>query len=159
MPGIQARRPTVERPTLSPDIMGNFSTLKFLQDQFWKVEPAVRADLTGKTVVVVGANVGLGFEVAKHFASMNPKRLVLGCRNQAKGQAAVEGKSLQPCDSNSGRLSLSLTDFVFLLSSHPSLGGVPTCRACTRRPLPICFCCGICRCVRSRGFTNRYPRL
>jgi len=66
--------------------------LKFIQDQFWKVEPAVFADLTGKTVVVIGANVGLGFETAKHFASMNPKRLVLGCRSPEKGQAAVQGK-------------------------------------------------------------------
>jgi retinol dehydrogenase 12 len=64
----------------------------FLQDHFWKVEPVVRVDLTGKTVVVVGANVGLGFEAAKHFASMNPKRLVLACRSQEKGQAAVDGK-------------------------------------------------------------------
>jgi len=47
-------------------------------------------DLTAKTVVVVGANVGLGFEAAKHFASMNPKRLVLGCRSQEKGQAALQ---------------------------------------------------------------------
>ena len=48
-------------------------------------------DLTGKTVVVIGANVGLGFEAAKHFAAMNPKRLVLGCRSQEKGQAALQG--------------------------------------------------------------------
>jgi len=66
--------------------------LKSIQDQFWKVEPAAYADLTGKTVVVVGASVGLGFEAAKHFASMNPKRLVLGCRSPEKGQAAVQGK-------------------------------------------------------------------
>jgi len=49
-------------------------------------------DLTGKTVVVIGANVGLGFEAAKHFASMNPKRLVLGCRSQERGQGALQGK-------------------------------------------------------------------
>ena len=72
--------------------MGQLSFLNFIQDQFWKVEPVVHADLTGKTVVVVGANVGLGFEAAKHFASMNPKRLVLACRSQEKGQAAVDGK-------------------------------------------------------------------
>ena len=28
-------------------------------------------DLTGKTVVIVGANIGLGFEIAKHFALMD----------------------------------------------------------------------------------------
>jgi len=69
--------------------MGRLTVLKLVRDQYWKVEPAVHVDLTGKTVVVVGANVGLGFEAAKHFASMNPRRLVLGCRSQDKGQAAL----------------------------------------------------------------------
>jgi hypothetical protein len=72
--------------------MGRVGFLKFIQDQWWKVAPVEHVDLTGKTVIVVGANVGLGFEAAKHFASMNPKRVVLGCRNQEKGQAALQGK-------------------------------------------------------------------
>ena len=72
--------------------MGQFTFLKFIQDQWWKVAPVEHVDLTGKTVVVIGANVGLGFEAAKHFASMNPNRLVLGCRSQEKGQAALQGK-------------------------------------------------------------------
>ncbi|KAI9465854.1 hypothetical protein BJY52DRAFT_1112976 [Lactarius psammicola] len=70
--------------------MGQFTFLDFVGSQLWRVHPVVHVDLTGKTVVVVGANVGLGFEAAKHFASMNPKRLVLGCRSQEKGQAAVQ---------------------------------------------------------------------
>ncbi|KAH9965253.1 hypothetical protein BC827DRAFT_1265279 [Russula dissimulans] len=70
--------------------MGRLTYLGFIRDQHWKVEPVERADLTGKTVVIIGANVGLGSEAAKHFASMNPKRLVLGCRNQEKGHAAVQ---------------------------------------------------------------------
>ena len=72
--------------------MGQFTFLKFVSHQLWKVDPVVHVDLTGKTVVVVGANVGLGFETAKHFAKMNPKRLVLACRSQEKGQAAIQGK-------------------------------------------------------------------
>jgi FlaA1/EpsC-like NDP-sugar epimerase len=72
--------------------MGRLTLLGFIQGQWWKVAPVENVDLTGKTVVVVGANVGLGFETAKHFASMNPKRLVLGCRSQEKGQAALQGK-------------------------------------------------------------------
>jgi retinol dehydrogenase-12 len=72
--------------------MGQFTFLKFIQDQWWKVAPVEHVDLTGKTVVVIGANVGLGFEASKHFASMNPKRLVLGCRSQEKGQATLQGK-------------------------------------------------------------------
>lgn len=70
--------------------MGQLTFLNFIQDQRWHVAPSEHADLTGKTVVVIGANVGLGFEAAKHFASMNPKRLVLGCRNRQKGQTALE---------------------------------------------------------------------
>lgn len=72
--------------------MGQLTFLKFIQDQRWPVAPAEHADLTGKTVVVIGASAGLGFEAARHFASMNPKRLVLGCRNQQKGQVALQGK-------------------------------------------------------------------
>lgn len=72
--------------------MGRFSLSNFIREQWQKVQPVEHVDLTGKTVVVVGANVGLGFEAAKHFASMNPKRLVLGCRSEEKGQAAIQGK-------------------------------------------------------------------
>ena len=72
--------------------MGRLTFLGFIQDQWWKVAPVEHVDLAGKTVVVVGANVGLGFEAAKHFASMNPTRLVLGCRSQEKGQVALQGK-------------------------------------------------------------------
>ncbi|KAJ6618970.1 hypothetical protein B0H10DRAFT_2164030 [Mycena sp. CBHHK59/15] len=62
----------------------------FIKGQFTKPRPVVKADLTGKTVVVLGANTGLGFEATKHFATMNPGRLILACRSQSKGQAAVE---------------------------------------------------------------------
>ena len=72
--------------------MGRLTFFGFIQDQWWKVAPVEHVDLTGKTVVIIGANIGLGFEAAKHFASMNPTRLVLGCRSQEKGQAALQGK-------------------------------------------------------------------
>ncbi|KAJ7838051.1 hypothetical protein B0H13DRAFT_2677621 [Mycena leptocephala] len=58
--------------------------------QLSKQKPVVKADLTGKTVIVLGANTGLGFEATKHFATMNPGRLILACRSQSKGQAAVD---------------------------------------------------------------------
>ncbi|KAF7345429.1 hypothetical protein MVEN_01560900 [Mycena venus] len=57
----------------------------------WKTQaPVVKEDLAGKTVIVLGANTGLGFEATKHFATMGPERLILACRSQSKGQAAVE---------------------------------------------------------------------
>ena len=53
--------------------------------------PALQADLTGRTVLVVGSNVGIGFEAAKHFARMNPKRLIVTCRSEEKGVQTIEG--------------------------------------------------------------------
>jgi retinol dehydrogenase 12 len=86
--------------------MGRIGFLQHVQNLWWNVAPVEHVDLTGKTVVIIGANVGLGFEAAKHFASMNPKRLVLGCRSQEKGQAALQGKRLA---FRPGPLLLSLT--------------------------------------------------
>jgi len=68
--------------------MGNKPFTEFIRDQ-WAQLPDTVKDLTGMTVIVVGANVGLGFEVAKKFATMNPAKLILACRNKAKGDEAV----------------------------------------------------------------------
>jgi hypothetical protein len=46
-------------------------------------------DLAGKTIVVTGANSGLGFEAARAFAGKGAD-LVLACRNPEKGRAARE---------------------------------------------------------------------
>ncbi|KUJ08352.1 short-chain dehydrogenase/reductase [Mollisia scopiformis] len=45
-------------------------------------------DLTGQTIVITGANTGLGFEAAKHFYKLNVSKLILACRNMTKGEAA-----------------------------------------------------------------------
>ncbi|KAJ7319287.1 hypothetical protein DFH08DRAFT_1034977 [Mycena albidolilacea] len=62
----------------------------FVRSQQRKQQPAAKVDLAGKTVLVLGANTGLGFEATKHFANMNPERLILACRSQSRGQAAVD---------------------------------------------------------------------
>ncbi|KAJ7617176.1 short-chain dehydrogenase [Roridomyces roridus] len=61
-----------------------------LKDQRAKQPPVFKEDLTGKTVCVLGANIGLGFETCKHLASMNAGRIILACRSQAKGDEAVK---------------------------------------------------------------------
>ncbi|KAI0273677.1 hypothetical protein BC834DRAFT_855024 [Gloeopeniophorella convolvens] len=70
--------------------MGRLSFRKFLAEQWDPVPPVEHTDLSGKIVLVVGANVGLGFEAAKHFARMNPGKLVLACRTYKKADEAAQ---------------------------------------------------------------------
>jgi NAD(P)-dependent dehydrogenase (short-subunit alcohol dehydrogenase family) len=65
----------------------------FVARQKLPVPPLVRADFSGKTIIVTGANAGLGFEACKHFASMGVGKLIMACRSEARGQDAVKGQS------------------------------------------------------------------
>lgn len=42
-----------------------------------------------KTVIITGANVGIGFATANFLARMPDWHVVLACRNQSKAQAAI----------------------------------------------------------------------
>lgn len=44
--------------------------------------------LTGRTVIVTGANTGLGLEAAIHLARLEPAQLILAVRTVAKGETA-----------------------------------------------------------------------
>ena len=72
--------------------MAKSNFLEFIRTQ-WTTLPdyeTLKVDLSGKTVIVLGSNIGLGFEAAKHFARMNPERLILAVRSEEKGKAALE---------------------------------------------------------------------
>ncbi|KAJ7497994.1 hypothetical protein B0H11DRAFT_1998217 [Mycena galericulata] len=88
-----------------------YSFWNFVKEQWKKQPPVLKADLTGKTVVVLGANTGIGFEATKHFAAMNPGRLILACRNQGKGQAALEKLKADMDYGNAELWNLDLADF------------------------------------------------
>jgi len=50
--------------------------------------PNVRLD--GQTIIVTGANVGLGFEASKHFVRMGASKVILACRDVNKGKSAQQ---------------------------------------------------------------------
>lgn len=52
--------------------------------------PYPEGDFSGKTVIVTGANIGLGFEASRHFARLGADKLILACRNVDKGEAAKD---------------------------------------------------------------------
>lgn len=49
-----------------------------------------QVSFAGKTILVTGANVGLGLEAAKKYAALGSERLILGVRTLSKGENAKE---------------------------------------------------------------------
>lgn len=89
-------------------------------------------DLTGRTVVVTGANSGIGLEAARALAAAGA-HVVLACRNRAKGEAAAasltgstEVRELDLADLNSvGRFAAGLDRPVDVLVNNAGLMAVP----------------------------------
>jgi NAD(P)-dependent dehydrogenase (short-subunit alcohol dehydrogenase family) len=61
---------------------------RFLYRQLFITPPKPTGNLTGKTVIVTGSNVGLGKEAARHFAQLNASKVILAVRSLEKGEAA-----------------------------------------------------------------------
>ena len=71
-------------------------------------------DQSGKTILVTGANTGIGFETAMTFAKKGA-RVILGCRNLEKGKNAV-ARITQACPG--ADLELVCLDLMDLHSVH-----------------------------------------
>nr|WP_143920391.1 oxidoreductase [Halorhabdus utahensis] len=71
--------------------------------------PEAMGDQSEKTVVVTGANSGIGFEVTKAFAE-NGARVVMACRSLDRGNAASEEIRAAVADPSLSVMELDLAD-------------------------------------------------
>lgn len=60
----------------------------FLYSQFLVIPPYPTYDFTGQTVIITGANAGLGYDAALHITRLNAKKVILAVRTLSKGEAA-----------------------------------------------------------------------
>lgn len=60
----------------------------FLHSQLLFKVPQPTTPFTDQTVIITGANVGLGFEAAKHYVALSARKVILACRSLEKGEAA-----------------------------------------------------------------------
>ncbi|KAI9810193.1 MAG: hypothetical protein M1827_006639 [Pycnora praestabilis] len=66
--------------------------------------PIPTKDFSGQTIIVTGANVGLGKEAARHFHHLNAEKIILAVRNLEKGEAAK--KDIEASTSSSGAIEV-----------------------------------------------------
>ncbi|MCJ1474618.1 hypothetical protein MMC13_003278 [Lambiella insularis] len=71
-----------------------FFIFDFLYSQLLVRLPYPTSDFSGQTIVVTGANSGLGLEAARHIVRLNAKRVILAVRSVAKGNNAAANISL-----------------------------------------------------------------
>ena len=62
--------------------------LNALRGQIFVTPPLPTTSFAGKTIIVTGANIGLGLEASKHLVRLGVSRLILACRSIEKGEAA-----------------------------------------------------------------------
>lgn len=74
--------------TIKPQIGSSLRI--FLHSQLFLTPQFPTQSFADQTVIVTGANVGLGLEAARHFYRLNCAKLIIAVRTVSKGQAAKE---------------------------------------------------------------------
>ncbi len=74
--------------------------LEYMYSQFFFTPPYPTNDFAGQTIIVTGANTGLGLEAARHLVRLNAEKVILAVRNIQKGEAAK--KSIEGSEKKTG---------------------------------------------------------
>ncbi|KAF9892603.1 hypothetical protein FE257_001005 [Aspergillus nanangensis] len=63
---------------------------RFLYNQLFVTVPVPSTSFADQTVIITGANVGLGLEAARHITSLGAAKVILAVRNLAAGREAQQ---------------------------------------------------------------------
>jgi len=66
------------------------SLADFFRAQFLVKIPKPTTSFESKTVIITGANGGLGLEISKHILRLGVQKLILACRSRSRGEAAKQ---------------------------------------------------------------------
>ena len=65
------------------------ATLSFLHSQLFVEPPVPTHDFSGQTIIVTGANRGIGYEAIRHLLRLNAATVVLAVRSVTRGNEAA----------------------------------------------------------------------
>ncbi|KAH7908240.1 short-chain dehydrogenase [Hygrophoropsis aurantiaca] len=90
--------------------MGKFGRIRFFREQ-WADLPLASGNISDKTIVVTGANVGLGLEASVHLARMKPGKLIVTCRDDEKCERTAQAIEQRISGTNLAAWPLELSTF------------------------------------------------
>ncbi|TVY36468.1 Short chain dehydrogenase [Lachnellula subtilissima] len=103
--------------------------LQYLKGQILETPPLLAVDLEGQTIVITGANSGLGFEAAKHIYKMNVCYLILACRSLERGETARKAIMASSRLDSPGKVDvwqLDMSDYSSVLAFGDCIKGLTT---------------------------------
>jgi len=84
-----AKHSGCKQPPLFP-MSESFSFFEIFQKQIFFKIPVPQTKFAGQTIIVTGANSGMGLEAVRHLVRLDAAKVILAVRNLSKGESAAE---------------------------------------------------------------------